>query len=69
PYAREYQNYVDMAAELQRLLMRKKEEAAPAPEPSAPHMAPRGPVTCPNCTAETLPDANGCCEYCGSKII
>ena len=76
PYAREYQSYVDMAAELQRLLMRKpaadeteKEEAAPAPEPAAPHMAPKGPVTCPNCTAETVPDADGCCEYCGSKIV
>ena len=76
PYAREYQSYVDMAAELQRLLMRKpaadepeKEEAAPALEPAVPHMAPKGPVTCPNCTAETVPDADGCCEYCGSKIV
>lgn len=72
PYAREYQEYVDMASELERILMRKpagpaKEEAAQAP--AVPHMAPRGPVTCPNCTAETVPDADGRCEYCGSKIV
>ena len=29
----------------------------------------RGPVTCPYCGATTTPDANGCCEYCGSKLI
>ena len=29
----------------------------------------RGPVTCPYCGAATTPDANGCCEYCGSKLV
>ena len=27
--------------------------------------APKSVVTCPHCGASTLPDANGCCEYCG----
>ena len=30
--------------------------------------APRTPVVCPACGATTLPDANGCCEYCGSPV-
>lgn len=36
--------------------------AAPAPA------APAGPVICPCCGAKTVPDANGCCEYCGSNV-
>lgn len=38
-----------------------REEAAPAP--SAPVK-----IVCPYCGAPTIPDANNCCEYCGSKI-
>jgi len=30
--------------------------------------APKTAVTCPNCLATTKPDANGCCEYCGSSL-
>ena len=30
--------------------------------------APKHAVTCPNCLATTKPDANGCCEYCGSSL-
>lgn len=29
---------------------------------------PKQAVTCPYCGATTLPDANGCCEYCGAAI-
>ena len=35
---------------------------------AAPADAAREEKTCPNCGAKTFPDANGCCEYCGSKI-
>ncbi len=28
-----------------------------------------GPVTCPNCFATTTPDASGCCEFCGTRIV
>ena len=24
--------------------------------------------TCPNCGATTMPDASGCCEYCGGSV-
>lgn len=27
--------------------------------------APKTAVTCPHCSATTVPDENGCCEYCG----
>lgn len=30
--------------------------------------APKKAVTCPNCLATTMPDANGCCEYCGGSL-
>lgn len=30
--------------------------------------APKKPVLCPFCSAKTLPDANGRCEYCGSPL-
>ena len=30
--------------------------------------APKTAKTCPACGASTVPDANGCCEYCGSPL-
>ncbi len=39
----------------------------PAPAPAAPAAA-KGAVVCPFCTATTVPDENGCCEYCGSPL-
>ncbi|MBQ1435500.1 MAG: DUF4428 domain-containing protein [Clostridia bacterium] len=30
--------------------------------------APKGPVKCPACGAQTVPTASGCCEYCGSAL-
>lgn len=43
--------------------------SAAAPVPKTP-AAPAGPikVVCPFCGATTVPDANKCCEYCGSKL-
>lgn len=34
------------------------------PEPAAEKAA----VKCPHCGANTVPDANGCCEYCGLPV-
>ena len=31
--------------------------------------APGQKIDCPICGANTTPDASGCCEYCGSKIV
>ena len=68
PYAQEYVSYVLMAKEAESGLMRRKR--ARAEEPAAPaHMEPRGPMECPRCGAMTTPDAGGCCEYCGSRIV
>ena len=39
--------------------LREEREAANAPKIK---------VTCPVCGATTLPDANGCCEFCGSPV-
>jgi len=30
--------------------------------------APKAAVTCPHCGATTMPDASGCCEYCGGSV-
>ena len=30
--------------------------------------APKTAVVCPACGATTMPDASGCCEYCGSPV-
>jgi len=30
--------------------------------------APKQPITCPSCGATALPDANGCCPYCGKPM-
>ena len=29
---------------------------------------PKTAVTCPYCGATTIPDENGCCEYCGGAV-
>lgn len=44
--------------------------AAAAAAASAAGAAPAAPVkiVCPHCGAPTFPDANNCCEYCGSRI-
>ncbi len=48
------------------------ETPAAAPEPqenAAPQMQIPAKMTCPYCGAETTPDKEGRCEYCGSKLI
>ena len=37
-------------------------------EEAAAEAAPKIKVTCPVCKATMIPDANGCCEYCGSPV-
>ena len=37
-------------------------------EGSAGQSAEKTPVKCPHCGASTIPDANGCCEYCGLPV-
>ena len=61
----DYKEYTAMGQEIKNTLtearQRVRDEAAAA---AAPKMA----VTCPFCGATTMPDANGCCEYCGGAL-
>ena len=61
----DYKEYTAMGQEIKNTLtearQRVRDEAAAA---AAPKMA----VTCPFCGATTMPDVNGCCEYCGGAL-
>lgn len=61
----EYKKYADMGNEIVELLTkgrrRVRDEAAAA-------AAPKQPKVCPACGANTIPDASGCCPYCGSAL-
>lgn len=58
----EYRNAEQLANEIKAALagIREEQRAAAAPKKA---------VTCPHCLATTMPDANGCCEYCGASIV
>ena len=61
----EYAEYEALGKDIVTLLLTKREEnVAAALAANAPKQA----VNCPHCGATTIPDANGCCEYCGSAI-
>ena len=60
-YSPEFRRYMDQAEEIRATLMGAREEANRA---GAPKMA----KTCPHCGATCMPDANGCCEYCGGVM-
>jgi len=57
----EYRRAEQLAAEIKEALtgIRAEQRAAAAP---------KAPVTCPNCLATSVPDAAGCCPYCGSSL-
>ncbi len=61
----DYQGYERMGQEIKRALTsirtQVRKEAAEA-------AAPKTAQTCPYCGATTIPDANGCCEYCGGAV-
>ena len=61
----EYQQYVDMGNEIKTALLQERQEAR---DTIAAANAPKTAVTCPCCGASTIPDANGCCEYCGGAV-
>ncbi|MBQ9264451.1 MAG: DUF4428 domain-containing protein [Clostridia bacterium] len=72
-HCEDYQKYQALSEELRRALLQVPEEEeetenegvmeAPAPQAIV------GKVACPFCTAVSEPDANGCCPYCGEKVI
>ena len=64
-----YIQYQQMSEELKRALQDRKQEAlnTQKQEKQAQNQ-PKKKTVCPRCGANTMPDANGCCEYCGSPI-
>lgn len=61
----EYREYENLGWEIRDVLMQVREGArAEAAEANAPKQA----VKCPYCGATTIPNANGCCEYCGAAL-
>ncbi|KIR02825.1 hypothetical protein P261_01640 [Lachnospiraceae bacterium TWA4] len=57
----DYQKYEQMANEVRDALLNARQQIR---EDATPKKA----VTCPCCGATTMPDSNGCCEYCGSSL-
>ena len=60
-----YNQELKKAEEIKSLFNKVHQEEREAVVQAA---APKTPVVCPACGATTLPDANGCCEYCGSPV-
>ena len=62
----EYREYEEMGNEIKEALTKVREQAR---ENIESEKAPKVAVACKSCGATTLPDENGCCEYCGSPVI
>ena len=60
-----YREELKKAEEIKAIFTKAREEEREAIAQAA---APKTPVVCPACGATTIPDANGCCEYCGSPV-
>lgn len=61
----DYREYVTMGEEIKSMLLRLRQDAR---DNMAAAAKPKQAVTCPSCGATTVPDANGCCEYCGGAL-
>ena len=61
----EYCQYKEMGEEIKAALMQARQQAR---EEKAAAEAPKVAVMCPFCGAQTIPDAKGCCEYCGGAL-
>jgi hypothetical protein len=61
----EYNEYYNMGQEIVNALTQARQEIR---DEVAAQNAPRMAVTCPWCGATTIPDASGCCEYCGGSV-
>ena len=62
---REYKEYEAMGREIKNVLTRGRQKAR---NEARAAVAPKAAQTCPHCGASTIPDANGCCEYCGGAL-
>lgn len=61
----EYQEYYRMGYEVKDFFTQIHEQTR---EQERIANTPKTAVTCPYCGATTIPDDNGCCEYCGGAI-
>lgn len=61
----DYREYEDMGREIKEILTQARRQVR---EDARAAAAPKTAVTCPYCGATTMPDANGCCEYCGGAL-
>ena len=60
-----YREAQEKAAQIETTLAQARDNRR---EAAAAANAPKTAVECPHCHASTLPDANNCCEYCGSAL-
>ena len=58
---REYREYEALGKEIVEVLTNARQQAREEALPKAARL-------CPFCGATTVPDENGCCEYCGSSL-
>lgn len=63
--ANDYDEYVAMGNEIKEAVMQMRQDVR---DEIATAAAPKTAVTCPACGATTVPDASGCCEYCGASV-
>ena len=63
--SREYKEYEAMGKEIQKALTEARKAVR---QEAAAAAAPKKAKTCPWCGATSIPDVNGCCEYCGGSL-
>ena len=61
----EYRNYKQIGEEIKEALLNVRQTVR---DNAAAAAAPKTAVTCPFCGATTIPDASGCCEFCGGAV-
>ena len=62
----EYREYYEIGKEIEQTLTSARQEIRDEVRAAA---APKQAVKCPHCCATSVPDANGCCEYCGGALF
>lgn len=62
----DYAEYVQMGSEIKNALLNARKQVRDA---VAAANKPKKAVKCPCCGATTIPDASGCCEYCGGSVM
>ena len=65
----EYKEYEEMGREIKEILLSARKQAREQRQAEASaQAAPKIKRQCPFCGAATVPDPNGCCEYCGAAL-